>query len=333
MLPEGVARALCTRYNLGALTALPVSVTGGLIHRLYRLDATTGIFAVKALNPEIMRYENIYDNLRRSEAVAAEFAAAGIPAVLALDTPGGVVQDFDAVTVIVYPWCDGTVLPKSAASPEEAYQIGAILGRMHALNLPGKAPPEPQSVRKPMAKDPWMSLVRRGQEQQIEWASVVEAALPNLFSWDKDRIAADSTLPQALVLSHCDLDQKNVIWQNNTPFLIDWESAGLTYPCGEILGAALDWSGQNAGLPSRAAFAAVLAGYRQHGKLDPDLALPLVRSRLGGWIEWLGASMNRSLDSKATSSERAVGVREALDTLATMYALAAGMETWAGWCA
>ena len=333
MLPEGVAAALCVRYNLGEPTAEPVPVTGGLIHRLYRVETTTGTYAVKRLNPEIMRYENIYDNLRRSEAIAAEFAAAQIPAVLALDAPGGTVQDVAESTVIVYPWCQGVVLPKSAASPEEAFQIGSLLGRMHALDLAFETPLETLLMREPMAEEPWTALVRRGQEQQAEWASAVEAALPDLYAWDKERIAADAAVPQGLVLSHCDLDQKNVIWQDSrTPFLIDWESAGLTHPSGEILGAALDWSGQSAGPPSRSAFTAVLAGYRQHCEFGPNLALPLMRGRLGGWIDWLGASMNRSLDSSATSGERALGVREMRETLAAMYTLAAGMETWAGWC-
>ncbi len=332
MLPEAVAKALCIRYGLDQQTAVPAPVAGGLIHRLYRLDTTTGVFAVKVLNPEIMRYENIRDAFRRSEAVAAAFAAAGVSALLARDAPGGTVQDFDDVTVIVHPWCDGTVLPKSPASPEHAFQIGAILGRMHALNFPGKVPPLPPSVREPMVEEPWTALVRRGQEHQAEWASAVEAALPNIFTWDRDRITADAALPQPLVVSHCDLDQKNVIWSDNTPFLIDWESAGLTRPNSEILGAALDWSGQSAGPPSQAAFAAVLAGYRQHSEFNSGLALPLMQSRLGGWIDWLGASMNRSLNSQATSDERALAVRETQETLATMYALAAGMKSWAKWC-
>ena len=333
MLSDSTLTDIRTRYGLGKPIAAPVPITGGLIHRLYRLDTEGGSFAVKVLNPEVMRYENIYDNLRRSEAIAAEFAAAHISAVLALDAPGGTVQDVAGITVIVYPWCAGVVLPKTTASLEEAFQIGDLLGRMHTLDLPGEAPSEPATFHKPMSKEAWVALVRRGQDQQIEWASAVEAALPDLYAWDNDRIAADAAVPQGLVLSHCDLDQKNVIWQDSrTPFIIDWESAGLTHPSGEILGAALDWSGQSAGPPSQAAFAAVLAGYRQHCEFDPNLALPLLRGRLGGWIDWLGASMNRSLDSKATSGERAMGVQETIETLATMYALAEGMDDWAKWC-
>lgn len=335
MLSNDLVTALCTRYYLGEPTAAPLPVTGGLIHRLYRLDTTMGLFAVKRLNPEIMQYQNIYDNFRQSEAIAASFATAGIPAVLALDGPGGVVQDFAGVTVMVYPWCEGTVLPKSAASTEKARHVGALLGRIHAMNLrlPGAALPPPPSTRGPMAEEPWAIAVRRGQEQQVEWTSVVEVALPDLFAWDRDRIAADAALPQTLVLSHCDLDQKNIIWQDDdTPFLIDWESAGPTCPGMEIIGAALDWSGQSAGPPYQAVFAAVLAGYRQEMHFNAETALLFMRSRLGGWIGWLGASMNRSLDTGATSGERALGVRETRQTLATMYALADGMEEWAEWC-
>jgi hypothetical protein len=33
---------------------VPISVTGGLLHRMYALQTTSGRYAIKALNPEIM---------------------------------------------------------------------------------------------------------------------------------------------------------------------------------------------------------------------------------------------------------------------------------------
>lgn len=44
------------------------------------------------------------------------------------------------------------------------------------------------------------------------------------------------------VLSHGDIDQKNVLWnQDNSPTVIDWEAAGYVNPMVELFTAALYW--------------------------------------------------------------------------------------------
>jgi len=327
--------ALCSRYGLGTPTAAPQAVTGGLIHRVFRLATTTGTFAVKVLDGNIIRRQGVPEQFRRSERIAAAFAAASVPAVLARETPGGTVQEIGDVTVMVYPWCDGEALPKSAAPPPQARIIGATLGRMHALDLrpPGAAPEGPPPAREPTLASGWEELVGLARDGGVAWAAAVGAALPDLLRWDRAAIEAEGTLPPKWVISHGDLDQKNVLWRDgDTPFLIDWESVGAVRPAVELVGAALDWSGQGAGPPERAAFAAVIEGYRQKAEFPSALALPALRCRLGDWLGWLGANMHRSLDPTASGAEVALGVRETVGTLATMYRLATDTETWVQWC-
>ncbi len=332
---QEAARLLCRRYGLGAPLAAPQPVTGGLIHRLYRLVAAEGTFAVKVLDPQVMTRSGVRDEFRRSEQIAALLADEDVPAVLAQDAPGGTVQDIGATTVMVYPWCSGKTLPPAAATPHQAREIGRVLGRIHALDLhlPGEPLPGPAPRRTPLPEQEWNTLIGRGREQNKEWAAALEAALPDLLRWDKAGQDAEARLPPAQVISHGDLDQKNVLWPEPDAFrIIDWESAGPTRPAAEVISAALDWSGQSTGPPEQEAFAAVLAGYRQEAEFPAALALPLMQSRLAGWADWLGANMHRSLSSLASPEEITLSVRETQGTLATMYALAADMETWAKWC-
>lgn len=139
--------------------------------------------------------------------------------------------------------------------------------------------------RNPLPQGEWETLVSRGLELKAEWAAALEAALPDIFCWDQAGRDAEGTLPPVQVISHCDLDQKNVLWRSDAPVLVDWESAGPTRPHAELIGAALDWSGQSAGPPDQAAFAAVIAGHRQEAEFPAALALPLIRSRLAGWSD------------------------------------------------
>lgn len=335
LLSLETTESICSHYGLGTPISSPAPVAGGLIHRVFRVATTEGVFVVKVLDSKIMQRNRVREEFIRSERVVAAFFAADIPAILALEAANGVLHDIEGITVMVYPWCEGKALPKSAASPQQAHQIGATLGRIHSLDLQLSSgqPTHRASPRSPINVTDWEVLVRRGSKQGSAWASHLETALPSLVLWDRNALEADQLLPPYQVISHCDLDQKNVLWRDaDTPFLIDWESVGPTRPVMELIAAALDWSGQGAGQPAQDAFTAVIDGYRTVAEFSSDLALPALRCRLADWLGWLGANMHRSLDPGACSNDAALGVRETIDTLQTMYRLASGMETWVGWC-
>ena len=46
---------IAARYGIGMLLSTPTPVLGGLLHTTYRLDAAEGSFAVKILNPAVMK--------------------------------------------------------------------------------------------------------------------------------------------------------------------------------------------------------------------------------------------------------------------------------------
>lgn len=48
---------------------------------------------------------------------------------------------------------------------------------------------------------------------------------------------------QETLISHRDLHCSNVLWEEYTPHVIDWESAGYTNPLQEIIGYGLEWAG------------------------------------------------------------------------------------------
>ncbi|MBQ6024813.1 MAG: hypothetical protein IJL20_04275 [Lachnospiraceae bacterium] len=42
-------------YNLGDIKGDILPVSGGLMHKMFKVQTSTGIYAVKYLNPEIMK--------------------------------------------------------------------------------------------------------------------------------------------------------------------------------------------------------------------------------------------------------------------------------------
>ncbi len=325
---------LCALFHLGEPIDAPQAVQGGLLHRLWRLHTIQGVFAVKQLNPVIMRKVGIRDEYRLTERIAEAMAVRGVPAVVTLkgENDDGTVQEIGDATYIVYDWVQGETLSMQAVEPERARLIGTILARMHGLSqqdFPELELPDWESF----PEDEWDMLTFQASDRDIPWTQQVRSALPLLVEWSKLATEASKILRQTFVISHRDLDQKNVIWRDAvSPVVIDWEAAGLTNPTMDVVGAALYWSGQTVQPPREESFHALLEGYVATGGVIHDPGIVALHGVIGNWLGWLLFNMHRSLGESVNSEEeRLLGVRETTRTLSTLRALATNAETWAQW--
>ena len=320
-MDEHTLAELCRRYALGEPTAALEPVKGGLLHRVYRLQTTQGRFAVKVLNPAVMQYPNVRENFRRSEEIASAVAAASLPAVPALRCAGEVIHDLGQTSAMVFPWIDGHALPSASTSPAQAQQIGGLLGRIHALPFRVEGLPFPEPAGPPEDDEAaWAMLAEEAKQKQSAWAGEVRRLLPQIESWLRSSEEARRALGDRWVISHGDLDQKNVLWPDeHTPWLIDWEAAGYVQPAVEAVCGALDWGGQAAGALDPTVFQAYLDGYRREVLLTSQEIRHGLQAYCGNWCGWLKFNMQRSL-GLATSDpeEQALGTRETFGTLALL---------------
>lgn len=69
---ELIIGKLCGKYRLGRVIKPPLAVTGGLLHKMYRVATDKGEYAVKILNPNIMKRDNVLNNMIHSEQISNE---------------------------------------------------------------------------------------------------------------------------------------------------------------------------------------------------------------------------------------------------------------------
>lgn len=309
---------ICSHYDLGTPTATPERVSGGLIHRMYRVRTARGEFALKALSPDELRNTGARERYRQGERIAAAVAASGLPAVAAREVAGEPLLEVGQVTVLVYPWVDGQVLSSTSAGPERAKRIGRLLGCIHTLSFsfPELEPPEAQRF----SEADWALLLEAAHSQQSTWADELQDALPDLNRWGTVLAEAQQALSARWVLSHADLHQQNVLWSDeHTPWLIDWESAGLQQPAKEAVVSALEWSGFVEGDPDLVTFRAFLEAYRCEAPLSSDEIQYGLQACFGNWLGWLHFNMRRALGQTTSDpEEQALGAGQTVGTLATM---------------
>lgn len=302
---ESIER-ICSHLRIGHPITTPTPVTGGLLHRMYRLETLNGVFAVKILNPEIMARDEARANYYASERIAVRISDAGLPAVPALSFEGRFLIQLGAEFFILFPWIEGSTTPAGTVCQGQGEIIATLLGKIHALKLK-----EPGTSLQPMQTLDWKHCLLEGKKANMPWLILLENNLQNLMRWNQDAIISfDNTVSESLC-SHRDMDQKNVLWSDGKPWIIDWEAAGAINPMQELLEMALAWSGLEQGEIDCKAFAAFLANYFREAPRFQTTVSDGMNLAFISHLNWLFYNLKRSMGFECQNkTDQLIGLQE-----------------------
>lgn len=290
---------------LGTAFAPLRTVHGGFANRLYRLDTAQGSFAVKQMNLADRRTP--YHARDVLELERAAFAA-GIP------MPEPLLADGD---LLVHRWVEGTAVPEEALPVDDAFSLGEVLARVHALDVrwPHPADEEPVPVD-------WPDAARRARRSGQRWAAELEAQVETFASIA--RFVETCERPGPLVLTHRDVQPWNLLRHEGRLVLLDWELAGLLDLAGELGSTALGVAkGPGPDAVEPAVFSAVLAGYTAGGGTLPPPGPHWFVHLVGGWLSFTRWSIERCLTAgpARTGPGLALSQQSALDGIRGLPAL------------
>ncbi|MEH6586878.1 MAG: aminoglycoside phosphotransferase family protein [Halioglobus sp.] len=297
-----------------------MTVTGGFHHTMWMLDTKVGCFAVKQLSRDIdpgdkktvLRFET-------TEAVATQFASSGIPAVCALRFNNQAFQTIDDTGYLVYPWVEATALHREQIDYEHAERVAQIFAQMHSagVHVPGLQDQEFEVH----PEEKIAALVDFAHSRNSSRACELSEHLPLFFQQVARHKKAATFLLNHRVVSHGDLDHKNVLWEKKgDPLLIDWESARRLNPTHEIILEALDWSGITLDF-KEGLFNHFISVYLRAGGVGSfDEVEAAFHCVIGDWLNWLMYNVGRSIDLD-DAEQRRVGVEQVDLALATLLRL------------
>lgn len=79
---------MAAQLGLGTISAAPYRVTGGYLHKMFHLETSKGSYAVKLLNPSIMKRPDALENFSRAERLEKILCEHKIPVVAAMEIGG-----------------------------------------------------------------------------------------------------------------------------------------------------------------------------------------------------------------------------------------------------
>ena len=303
--PEHIEN-LCSLLDLGQSRGKLSRVRGGFHHCMWRLETQDGCFAVKQLAQDMdMENPAIVAQINATEVTAREFCSHGIPALHSLYVDRHHLQLLDGVGYLVYPWSDATACHRNRIEERHAVIVASTLAHIHRSNI---HVPELRDVPSfPVTAERVIELVRLARQRNVRYSQILEERLDDILRIVELHGPALERLEVNQVISHGDLDHKNILWtEAGDPLLIDWESARRLNPTYELLLEALDWGGITANFDARP-FTTILQAYVDAGGRIVEDMIPAASDAIqGAWVNWLLYNVGRAVGLKDTR-QRAIG--------------------------
>ena len=302
---ENIIVKLFTDKELGSVL-LPISpVSGGFLHRMYRVDTENGSFAVKHLNPNIMKRPEAMGNFKRADALEKMLEDAGIPIVPAITINGCKLQEYYGEYFYIFPWQKGQTTDLYNISADQCRAAGSIQGRIHAIAPVQNPKPEPEFI----CMD-WIGLTEAAIRQNPDIGTVIEENKDLLIYAENEMNKARAALPGIECIVDEDMDPKNVIWDEDSPKVIDLECLERGNPVSSVLQLSLQWAGAAVCDLDFNKLTAFFDGYFEaydNGFRDYSAVFGLAYT----WTEWLAYNVERAVAPGVDEAERGTAVLQA----------------------
>ena len=342
--------------GLGEVQGDLVPVSGGLMHRMFKVTTDAGVYAVKALNPDVMCRPGVRENFARAEELERLLEARGLPVVAALSFGGDMrpaggqkMLEIDGQFFYIFKWLEGRITDWDSISVEQCYKAGNVLGRIHSVDWQEDGLTGDAQLESPLKGDAGTKSDQQetGAQCRIDFeeylslarakgsgiASQIEETLPVLIAAQDEYLDAQSAMPHVRAIIDDDMDPKNVMWHDGEPFVIDLECLEYGNPMASCLNLALQWAGIVNEKYDKANLLAFFEGYR--AALDGDLGEKqqsgnsafrgydkIYGVAYSAWLGWLEYNIRRALGLEGSAADVATGEDEVVRTLARIRYLA-----------
>lgn len=304
-----IIKKIAQQLNLGMILSPPEQLHGGLMHKMYSLVTEKGKYAIKLLNPYIMKRETAMANFQAAEQLEKLVEQYPIPILPAITFNGQKMQEIDGQFFYLYEWYEGASLKNEVITITHCREIGKTLAKIHQINRK-KVPFKRNEIQ-----IDWDTYIAKMAFQDESLYELLKQNRSLLYESQEIGNQAIKKIPPILSICHNDMDSKNVLWHGFDYRIIDLETLSYSSPFIELYEVALCWSGYEICKIDYHLFRAVIQSYHEAGgQLPTDWSI--IYDSNYGRLEWLEFNIKRALGIDCSIEEKEIGLSEVRETVA-----------------
>lgn len=298
------------KLELEKVIEKPVRVTGGFMHRMFKVVTEKGVYVVKLLNPNIMKRPTARGNYQIADDIEEILKKNNIPAVYALKFNGSKMQEIDNQYFYIFDWYDGKSVNDDEITVFHCNKIGEVLAKIHNIDLKN------ETFERNEIHIDWQKYIELARDMDSPIYDIIKDNV-DLFNDSMSKgNAAFKKMPSVKAICHNDMDSKNVLWLGDAFKLIDLECLGYSNPYLELFELALCWSGYENCNINFELFNVFFKAYFENTNLDTNIDWEIMYYGNCGRLEWLEYNIRRALLIECdTAEEQQLGISEVKETV------------------
>ncbi|QRN02806.1 phosphotransferase [Legionella sp. MW5194] len=223
---------------------------GGDVNSAYQATCGSTRYVVKTINKAkyvqdyAVELEKLMESLRFSEQIASQLSGTGHVMSAYFAFEDCLVQTANDL-ILLYPQLDAVVRENQDLSSSHVRQVAAFLAQLHrsSLQFNEALAQEKLTVYKQIGE----KIITLSVWDKLSFCTHPSYFFPKINTLSTYLVTHRDPLLKALnalkgtVLCHNDLKPKNVLWENNHFWVVDWETAGLFDQTADYLDTLLAW--------------------------------------------------------------------------------------------
>ena len=195
---------------------------------------------------------------------------------------------------MVFNWVDGAILKPNEITEDHCEIIGTILAQIH--NIDFSSIENENKAEENLKVFDWDKYLKLAEEKNTKYKELLKGNLNLLKQINEKSISGMNYANENLVISHRDLDRKNVMWQGKSPFIVDWEASGYVNPTIELISTAYYWAGGETEELDISKFEVFLNSYKEQleNEIDKNCEILTYADFYSG-LNWLEYNLKRSM--------------------------------------
>ena len=300
---------LVRKFDLGSKIIKATQIHGGLSNRMYRVETDKAEYAIKKLNKTLMQNKTEFERITFAEKVSKIAEENGVFVERALEFEDKIIHEIDEDYYMIFNWNYGSHLQPEDVTDEICNTIGELLAKIHNLDF-SKIEAEKSKETETRIID-WQHYANVAKNQNKYYYKDLVENIEILYEINKKTNEALEYAKNNLIISHRDLIKKNILWNNNIPTVIDWESSGYVNPTVELVQVCWNWANGDVGKFEFEKFGIIVNSYLQHvKKYKKEDIKKLIYANLWEAIEWLEYNLKRSLCIESTYRNEEIELAE-----------------------
>ena len=279
---------MCEEFKLGNLEKSPIIINGGITNKVYKIVTSEGIYAIKIINKNKINEDKTYlQRIENSEKIADIASENGINTIGAIKVNNKFVQIVEDNYILIYNWCDGEILLTKQITSDNLEAVANSLAKLHIIETKNNMNYKTIKYKKIDYKKYYTIL----KDNKEEWAEFFCKNYDKLNDIYNKVYLSYKNLNDNKSYVHRDLNRKNIIWRNNIPYIIDWETSTIDNPTIDFFNTAWFMSAD----VNEEKYYTFIKEYLSINKLEEDIN-NAVYAGIIYECNWLEFSLKRALE-------------------------------------